>query len=279
MQVRFFYTALIAFLISGFYPCFAQTDTTDIKRITLNDGSELTGIILSDSTDKIEFRTLTGLQIEIEKSMIKEVENIKGTFKNGEFVKDDPNNTRLLFAPTGRTLRQGEGYFSAYEIFFPFLAVGITDFITLSGGVSLFPGADEQIIYIAPKIRCVHINNFDFSAGVLYAHISEADFGILYGVGSIGSSDASLTLGLGYGYTDSELADKPVIMIGGEIQLSGSIKLLSENWIPPDADFVLLSFGVRFFGEHLAADFGLITTTESTEGFPFIPWLGFVYNF
>jgi len=37
---------------------------------------------------------------------------------------------------------------------------------------------------------------------------------------------------------------------------------------------------VRFFGEDLAADLGFIYPAGSKiTGFPFIPWLGFVYNF
>ena len=46
-------------------------------------------------------------------------------------------------------------------------------------------------------------------------------------------------------------------------------------------DVHLLSGGIRFFGENLAADFALIfpLTGEGIEGFPFLPWIGFAYNF
>jgi len=84
---------------------------------------------------------------------------------------------------------------------------------------------------------------------------------------------------LGWGFVGSDFGDAPPIVLGGEVQVSESVKLLSENWIPAGADEAILSFGIRFFGEHLAGDFGLITSTEASGGFPFIPWLGFVYNF
>ena len=36
----------------------------------------------------------------------------------------------------------------------------------------------------------------------------------------------------------------------------------------------------RFFGENLAADFSLLALVgEDTSGFPFVPWIGFAYNF
>jgi hypothetical protein len=266
-------------LLVSFENIFAQTDTTAVYRITLTDDSELLGMIESENDSLIFFITNAGLELRIDRTMIKETKIMEGEWSGDTFLRKDPNQTRLLFSPTGRTLSAGEGYFSAYEIFFPFLAVGITDFITLSGGVSLFPGAEEQVIYIAPKVRVLHLDNFDLSGGVLYCHVDEEDFGIFYGVTSIGSSKASLTLGLGWGYADGETAESPAVMFGGELQLSNSVKLVTENWKLPEEDNLFLSFGLRFFGEHLAADFGLVTTTGETEGFPFIPWIGFAYNF
>jgi hypothetical protein len=38
--------------------------------------------------------------------------------------------------------------------------------------------------------------------------------------------------------------------------------------------------GIRLFGRKLAADFALMLPTNvDLEGFPFIPWIGFTYNF
>ncbi len=271
---------LIAILLISANMIIAQTDTTAIYRIILNDDSELLGKIKNENDSLVFFTTNAGLELSLDKKMIKERKVVRGEWKGDTFLRADPNRTRLLFAPTGRTLSAGEGYFSAYEIFFPFLAIGITDFITLSGGMTLFPGADQQIIYIAPKVRAVHIDNFDLSGGVLYAHVEDENFGILYGVTSYGTSRASLTLGLGWRFVNGETADNPALMVGGEIQVSNSVKFITENWKFPDAEDLLVSFAIRFFGEHLAADFGLLTTTGKVEiGFRFIPWIGFAYNF
>jgi hypothetical protein len=270
---------MIIIMLIGIETIFAQTDTTAIYRITLTDDSELIGKIISENDSLLVFVTNAGLELSLDWEMVKGKEIVQGDWDGETFLRSDPNKTRLLFSPTGRTLPAGEGYFSVYEIFFPFLAIGVTDFLTLSGGMSLFPGADEQIIYVAPKLRVLHLYNFDLSGGVLYCHTSESDFGIFYGVTSYGSSRASLTFGLGWGYVDGETAESPAIMFGGEIQLSNSVKLISENWKLPEEEDFILSFGLRFFGEHLAADFGLVTTTGETSGFPFIPWIGFAYNF
>jgi hypothetical protein len=104
--------------------------------------------------------------------------------------------------------------------------------------------------------------------------------GIYYGVGTYGSTNVSITAGLGWGYYGSDVANKPVVLIGGEVRASNSIKFITENWFLPNSNVNILSFGVRFFGEKLAADLGFIYPVGSgITGFPFIPWLGFAYNF
>ncbi|MBU0560287.1 MAG: hypothetical protein KKG93_12035 [Bacteroidetes bacterium] len=77
------------------------------------------------------------------------------------------------------------------------------------------------------------------------------------------------------------MTNSPILLIGAEFQASNSIKLITENWILPQDSPSIISFGIRFFGDYLAADFALITTSEGFEndGFPFIPWIGFAYNF
>lgn len=262
---------------------FAQQDTTEIEmvRIKLTDGSTIVGDIIEEDEKTIIIRTLSNLEIKVPKENITEREIIKGQIEKGEFWRDDPNQTRMFFTSTGKGLKQGHGYFSVYEIFFPFVAVGITDWFTLAGGMSLIPGLDGQLFYIAPKFTPLQVTNFDASVGVIYVAVPKEDEGdgIAYGVATYGTEKASVTLGMGFGFTGADFGDQPIIVVGGEIRVSNSIKLLSENWFVLAEGVNLLSFGLRFFGENLAADFGLVFTTEGGDGFPFLPWLGFAYNF
>ncbi|MCK4653045.1 MAG: hypothetical protein KAU01_01205 [Candidatus Cloacimonetes bacterium] len=101
--------------------------------------------------------------------------------------------------------------------------------------------------------------------------------GILYGVSTFGSLDKSVTLGLGYGYFEDELADKPMIVLGGELRTSRSVSLVTENWIIPEKDTPVITFGLRFFGEKISVDFALIFPLEE-DVFTF-PYIDFVYKF
>jgi hypothetical protein len=263
--------------LSGYTP--AQTDSATVASISLTDGTELKGFIVEQNDSLINFKTISGIEMKIYRKLIDDISFSKGEIVQGQFQRYDPNRTRLFFGPTARTLPQGSGYFSAYMIFVPFLAIGVTDFLTLSGGMTLVPGVEEQMFYIGPKVRFLELESFSLGGGVIYSHIEESDFGIMYGVTTVGSERAALTFGIGWGYTDEELSDTPFIILGGEVQVSNSVKLLSENWIISETG--VISFGIRFFGDNLAADFGLFRPVgEDTdiEGWPFFPWIGFVYN-
>lgn len=263
-------------------------DSSHVQIITTQDGSTIIGRIIEIGENQIRFESDFGKMV-ISILRIKEIKEVPvSSIRNGKYWFPNPNATRLYFAPTGRMLKQGEGYFSDYYIFFPGIAVGITDNITLGGGMSLFPGTgfDEQFFYFTPKVGLKAEGNLNFAAGALIIKLPDwgddddsPTVGILYGVGTWGTTDGSFTMGFGYGFVGGKLADKPMIMLGGEKRLSRRTAFVTENWILPGADQPLISFGIRFFGEGLSVDLALINTIGEDTFFPGIPWLDFVFNF
>lgn len=261
----------------------SAASSTRLYRVSLKDGSEFVGSILRSTTDSLTIRTGTNLTLAVSRRQVAELSELSGTFVDGEYRRSDPNRSRLFFGPTALPVRGG--YIADYEIFFPFLSFGVADIVTISGGMTLFPGASEQLYYLAPKISIpLGSESVSLAGGVLYTNITSGETegaGFVYGVTTIGSSSAALTCGLGFGFAGGEFAKSPVVLIGGEARVSNSVALISENWIPTGSDVQLISFGFRFFGDHLSADLGFIHpfTSGSTTGFPFIPWVGFCYNF
>lgn len=259
-----------------------------VEEIILMDGSKLIGTVTQEDDEVIQFTTVGGVSMTITKDQIRSRLVMQGSMKEGRFYRKDPNSTRLLFSPTARALRGGQGYFAAYEIFFPFVAYGVGNIATLAGGISLVPGLGQQLIYLAPKITVYERRTVAVGVGTFFATpTGESEYaGIAYAVGTFGSSELALTLGGGVTYgienTDDGIANTPLILIGGEWQVSNSIKLISENYILTNEDTgILLSAGVRFFGERLSADLAFFTSPEiiNDVDFPFFPWIGFFYNF
>lgn len=258
-----------------------------VYSIALRDGSDIIGMIVHESADTLVVKTPSGIVMVIPRAEVKKLERLSGSIVQGEYLRRDPNNSRLMFAPTARPLKAGQGYVAFYEIFFSYIGVGIVDFFSVGGGMTLFPGATDQLYYVVPKLAFpLADETVSLGVGAIYTNLFANDFegaGIVYGIGTAGTDKAAITLGLGYGFHGSDIAEHPVLVLGGEAQLSNSAKLITENWFPVGSDVSILSFGVRFFGDKLAADIGFMYPLRKgsgiSNGFPFLPWLGFAYNF
>jgi hypothetical protein len=179
-------------------------------------------------------------------TQIAQMQPAQGNVVGGEFWRADPNASRLFFAATGRSLEQGQAYFGTYLIVLPFVAVGVTDFLTIAACAPLF---------------------------------DDTDVGLAYTVGTFGSRDNALTLGLGWGYAGSDFASKPVAMVGGELRTSRRAKLITENYFLPPETGVVLSGGFRFIGERFSADVGIGAATGDSDSFCCVPLVNVSYLF
>lgn len=270
-------------------------DSSHVQIITTQDKSTMMGRILDIRENEIVFSAEFGkVVIPIEKILSIETVPV-ASLKKGEYWFPNPNATRLFFAPTARMLKKGDGYFADYYLFFPAVAYGITDYITIGGGMSLIPGVDidKQIFYFTPKVGLSATKKFTLGIGALIIKIPNFDddeendededesplLGLLYGVGTYGNPNSSLTIGLGYGFVDDKLADRPLIVIGGEHRISRRLALVTENWILPGVDNPMISYGMRFFGEKMSVDLALLNTIGKETIFPGIPYVDFVFNF
>jgi hypothetical protein len=267
------------------------TVSDTLQEVRLVDGSSFFGQITAVDADRITLVTTTGVRLELMRGQIQMIRAARGRMVEGRFWRDDPNKTRLFFAPTGRSLRAGEGYFGVYELFIPFVSYGVTNQFTISGGSPFYIGMFEVTppFYLAPKLQVLSAPQTEVSVGVLAVFIPgswgwEEDsrtrsVGIAYGVGTFGGNDNAATAGIGWGYADGEFSARPAVMLGGEVRVGASTKLITENWFVPGSDGGVLSGGVRFFGERLSADAGLIAFVGSGGGGCCLPLVNFVYAF
>lgn len=281
----------ILFLLA-FQLLFAQQEVPadTLLSISLTDGTELQGRIIESTETSYTILTPAGLEVKVPKAAVLKLTPVRGKMVEGKFRRYDPNYSRLLYAPTGRPLRKGEGYFSDIWVFFPSVAYGFTDNFTLMAGFTIIPGLGitDQMKYFAPKIGFQATKDFSFSVGALYMTVHDVAAGITFTTATIGQPDKSFTFGLGLGYIKTEggkfeFAEHPILVLGGNIRLTNTMALVSENWIITGKNFDLgeqpFGLALRFFGKHIAVDVGAIIIMKVLkEGFP-IPWLSFVYNF
>lgn len=255
-------------------------DSVHVQRITLQDGSTIFGRVVAVNADTVVFQTTGAGTIQLQIGAIKEVQLIAtSAVREGSYWFPNPNATRLFFAPTGQMLKKGEGYFSDYEVFFPGVSYGLTDNITIGGGVSLFPaGVEDQVYYFTPKIGFSPSEKLHLATGVLLVGSKGETGGVYYGVGTIGDGNASFSVGAGYGFAGGDVESKPVAMAGAEVRLSNRIGFVTENYLLPVSDNnVLYSFGLRFMGEKLTTDLALFNVSGS--GVIGLPFVDFVFRF
>jgi hypothetical protein len=293
MRLRLF-SLLFAFALAP-APAFAQrpvppgpvlvvADSGVLQRLQLRDGSELVGRITAVGDSTVQFQSSLGTTTIRSADVLKVQTERGGIVRNGQYYFPNPNATRLIFAPTGRMLDQGEGYFSDYWIFFPGLSVGLSDMFSIGGGMSIFPGVDlgEQLLYFTPKVGIARREKFNAAVGALFVSLPSFNdgnetAGMLYGVGTWGDRDNSFTAGMGYGFANGDLASNPAVLLGGEARVSPRVSLVTENYLIPGGT-MLLGGGVRFMGRGLSVDLSLFSAAGEDGGGCCLPFLGFVYS-
>lgn len=257
----------------------SHLDSTRVVAITTNDGSTFVGRVVAVRSDALDLQTSAG-RVTIAFSTMKPVSTIGAPGREDWF--ENPNKTRLLFAPTGQMLKKGEGYFSDYQVLFPGVAYGLTDNISIGGGISLVPaGIDNQLFYVTPKVGFSVSPKLHLALGAIVASVpgERSSFGAAYGVGTVGDADASVTSGIAYGFAGRDFSSEFAVLFGGEKRLSRRIGLVTENYfVPSSVGISIVSGGVRFMSEKLTVDLALFNA-PSEPVFPGFPWLSFVYKF
>jgi hypothetical protein len=273
-------TTITWFALSGLFPVTAagaplepQTSSSkidlrvpsahEIQRLTLTDGSTLYGSVESIADDSITFRTLADTVLTISRSNLRDLRVVSGHLVNGELRPRDPQQTRLFFGPTAKSLEHGDAYAGLYYFHVPFVQVGVTDRFSIGGGspilVSLLTG--EFGIWITPKLQVVSGDRVQMAIGSISTIGDGPDVGLFYGVSTIGGPDRSASIGLGYGYHG---ANGLVVMAGAEARTSRRVKWMTENWFTPDGKGVF-GGGFRLLGERFSADVGLMLVVDRDE--------------
>jgi len=254
--------------------------------LRLKDGSTLMGHLVSRDSTGVRFETM-GNVLTFPLARVAELTEVRAADMHGsEYWFPDPNRTRLFFAPTARMLRQGEGYYSNTYLLLQNFAVGSSPNFTMGGGFSIVPSSDflaDNVYYITPKVGLFQNDHDAVAVGALVGFVPANDGhfgGILYGVGTHGDENASVTGGLGYAFADGDFTPAPILMFGGTNRVSRRIALVTENYgyFHNGDGGVVFSYGIRIMGEKLSADLAFWNSKDA-HVFPGIPYVAFAVKF
>lgn len=267
---------ILIFSISAF------SQDENVYRIKMRNGQTYEGKILYEDNQSITLEISDGVQIQIERSKIKETNQIQSISYRKIKTKADPNETRLFVAPTARIQDFGLGFISTSQILFPSISISPTEFFQLTTGVSFFPGNSfkDQFKFISPKIRIYNADNLHLGFGLTYLDGKNYYSTSAYLLSTLDGNPFSISGGFGFVHNKNRISHNPIFMIGIERKISEKSKLISENWMHPDIPGFIFSIGFRFWGDNFAADFGLFTNSATIDrSYPILPYVGFEYNF
>ena len=287
MKTRFKIFALFSlFLFFKTTSISAQiSDTTIIWQITTLDDNEFVGHIMSETAERIELKTATIGIIFIPKNQIARQEKlISNKSTNGLLWNENKMAYRYFVGNSGYNLRKGEAYYQNSLLFFNNFDIGITDHFSLGIGlVPLFIFGDDigfTPIWITPKLSIpLQAEKVNLGIGGLFGTTLGNEFdnvGFGYGFGNVtfGDKNKNLTVGLGYGFADGELAEHPTISISGMLRTGKRGYLISESYIISTGfnTVGIISVGGRFLGKRITLDYGGFFVPNTGDFFVF-PWL------
>lgn len=265
-------------------------DETKTYIIELQDGSQMVGSLLQSDSLYVVIKTFSIPRIEIPVGRIKSIDIVNAAnIKEGKYWFPNPNSTRYLFSPSAIMLKKGEGYYQNTYLFLNSINYGITDNISIGGGIEILStfGGGAPLFFITPKIGFQVSEKLHLGAGLLYVSVpdfysdGQSSAGIAYGIGTYGTMDHNVTLGLGWGFFEGEFRGQPSITISGMTRIGRKTALISENWfIPADPYYGIFSYGIRFFGENLSVDLAFLNNGDIAQGLVIgMPYVDFVVKF
>ena len=199
--------------------------------VELRSGTVFTGVLQTASPEALEFATKDLGVVRVQRPDLKRLELLT-VAQAAKGYTDVGNGTRLFFAPTARNLRRGEGYLQDIVVYLVGVNYGVTDNISVGALVPIIPGLGANVFAFTPKVSAAVTEKFNVGVGVLYARAFSYGGGIGYGVGTYGTADDNVTLGVGYGFADGfGTSSSPVVLVGGAKRVSRSVSLLNETYI------------------------------------------------
>lgn len=274
-----------------------EPDSVAVYQFTMNDDSRVTGHVLAIDAGTITVQSRSVGEVKLEKKKVNQVMLLDpGLVAQGLYWFPNPHATRHLFGPSAIPLRKGEGYYQNTYLLLNSVNVGVTNNLSLGAGfelLSLFSaGSQGPLYFVTAKGGFKVAERLHTAAGGVYASVPGADgdedgdgrlgIGALYGQLTYGTREYQLTGSIGYGYTEDQLAEVPLITFGGMARLGRKVAFVSENWFfrMDEEPFTVLGYGLRFMGESVAVDLAFLNNANIVrEIFIGIPYIDFVVKF
>lgn len=232
--------------------------------VELNSGTSFLGVLQATTAQSLTFATSDLGTVTVQRVNLRQLTLLTPDQARRGF-NDVGNGNRLLFAPTARNLRRGEGYVQSAYVFLVGVNYGITDNFSLGTLFTFVPSAgSDNFFSLTPKVSVPVRDDLRLGGGAILGIANGGTFGVTYANGTYGSADNNLTLGLGYGFADGAFSSTPVFLLGGAKRVSRRVSLMSETYFLRTEDGYSrqnLAFGIaglRVSAQRLSGGLGVL---------------------
>ena len=260
-------------------------DSTSIYTVQTKDGNVFYGAIVLENAEFIILSTETFGELTIKRKVIRNIRLLdRQKVVNGRAWFDNPYGSRYFAGTSGYGLRKGEGSYDNGWVVFNQVSYGLSDHFSLGAGFAPLLIFDGPLpMWITPKFSIpIKKDRINLAIGGLFGHsysdyeFDNYQFGAVYSQLTFGSRDANLSVGFGFGISDGNWTENPLLSLNGMIRLSPRFALIGESYIINSEfdGFGLLGTGVRFMGRRVAVDLAMLTAIIPDDGVYPVPWVG-----
>jgi hypothetical protein len=252
-------------LWSGCQRSLAQQNKPVPVEIEKKDATVVKGKLLGIARDSVRIVDEYNQELRISLRDIRNIDYIDSMRVNKRW-NEAPNTLRYFLAPTAIPLRKKEIVFQATDIAILSAHYGLSNRVTIGGGVEPFSGGTY---FLNAKVNILSQPKFKFSMGGSYFGLpanfittTSGDdvrgFGMLFGAGTWGNANNHLTVGTGYMYVLGSFLP-PLVTVSGTVRFARNFAFVTENWfffvgskiddLPP-----LVSLGLRYINKRSSLD-------------------------
>jgi hypothetical protein len=260
----------------------------------LKNGDKIVGTVKTESQNELFVEKANGEEIRVEKVELVATFAVEGKIRNGKLYRRDPNASVYIFAPSAYPIYHGKGFCRDFCLFFPSINYGLTNHLSLQGGLFWYPGMDIKSTPFVGNLKGTILNTdvISLAGGLMYVNFPSTGDDKIYGAGfgfltvTVGNEYSHGSISTGWGYIQSEngweVMDKPIAVAAVNIRVLPYLSFVSENWFYPDValEDALLTVSARFFGQQIGLDLGAIFSVNSLrDGDTPIPLISITYHY
>lgn len=268
--------------------------------VTLKSKSNILGMFQERNGEQFIFQVSAYSKLSAYKDDIKHIRKVtKNQIVDGKYWPENNHANRYFFGQSAFNIRRNEINLSNQMGVQTALEYGISDHISISGGLNLFavfyPDEYDRVNIFSTKVGGFKLSdNATLGFTGLYGKNYDDTNIIFTSVLTLGNKNTNFTLGLGpYIYTrdvyyvdftppfyyqyDSKTTTSVLMTLSGMVRVSSFAYLMTENWITSTDDLQnVFSFGTRFAGKSFSFDLALGYLSGYEQ---FIPYGGLAYKF